>query len=110
MSKRATVVNIHETSAYDVYVGRAGHGHDGYYGNPCIRNAKCPVCRGVHSTPGGTVDCFEEYARERIASDPEYKQRVAALHGKVLGCFCKPGHRCHGQVLAQLAAELNEEH
>lgn len=109
MNKRATVVNIRETSKYDVYVGRQGNGHDGYYGNPIRRFMKCPVCRGSHSKPGGTVSCFEELARDRLKVDVEYRARVKALHGKVLGCFCKPGHRCHGQVLAQLAAELNGE-
>lgn len=28
-----TVVNI-KTDSYDVYIGRAGHGHSGYFGNP----------------------------------------------------------------------------
>lgn len=103
-SNPTVVVNLrHEP--YDVYIGRSGHGFDGYFGNPVRRDEPCPVCGGVHRTAGTTIDCFEVYARRRIEADPEYRARVVALWGKKLGCFCKP-QRCHGDVLRQIAHEL----
>lgn len=33
MTNKTTVVNI-RTHEYDAYIGREGHGHDGYFGNP----------------------------------------------------------------------------
>jgi len=107
------IVNIRRTSDYNVYVGRAGHGHDGYFGNPIRVGKQCPVCGGVHRKGGGTLYCFEQYARQRMQEDPEYRRRVKGLKGKVLGCFCAGEApltsaeplRCHGQVLAALAEE-----
>ena len=102
------VVNLRR-EPYDVYIGRAGHGLCGYFGNPIHRDERCLECGETHRTKGTTVDCFEVYARRRIDSDPHYRARVASLWGKRLGCFCKPVSRCHGDVLRQLAHELHEE-
>lgn len=87
MSK-TTVVNIHRDEPYDVYVGRAGKGQDGYFGSPCVS--------GSRST---NIRAFESYFRARIARDPEYKARVLALRGQRLGCFCAP-QICHAHVIA----------
>lgn len=99
------VVNLRR-EPHEVYIGRAGHGHDGYFGNPVQLGVGCPVCSDVHLSGGTTLDCFEVYARERLERDPEYRRRVAGLWGKVLGCFCKPQF-CHGDVLRELAYELH---
>lgn len=100
------VVNLRH-SAYDVYIGRAGHGQDGYFGNPIRTNEHCFICLCSHSEKGATLDCFERYARARMIVDEEYREKVKALYGKTLGCFCGPAAPCHGQTLAKLAAELN---
>lgn len=83
-----TVVNIHY-DAYDVYIGRAGHGFDGYFGNP-------------YSAASRTVNIqfFESYFYGRVEKDPLFRARVLALKGKRLGCFCKP-KACHGEVIAE---------
>lgn len=101
------VINIRraQISGY-VYIGRAGHGQDGYFGNPIRVGEHCPVCKDVHFAGGGTLPCFELYARKRLQSDLDYRERVKDLYGKVLGCFCKP-RPCHGDVLEKLAEELN---
>ena len=85
-----TVVNI-RLSEYDVYIGRAGHGHDGYFGNPFS---------GVRD--GGrerAVSLYREYFLKRLLSDPEFARRTMELKGKRLGCFCAP-KLCHGNVIA----------
>lgn len=90
----------------DIYVGRSSHRHqngavlvrDGYFGNP--------FRTGRDGGRTAAVEKFEIYARARIASDPEWRERVKALHGKRLFCFCAP-LPCHADVLERLAAELN---
>jgi hypothetical protein len=48
---------------------------------------------------------FEVYARERVATDPEFRKAVRNLHGRTLLCCCAP-LACHGGVLSRLADEL----
>lgn len=91
------VVNLRK-EPYDVYIGRAGKGKDGYFGNPCAIGKKCPVCGEIHKTGGSTLDCFKRYFYSRILTDSEFSKRVGQLRGKTLGCFCKP-NRCHGDVI-----------
>lgn len=93
-----TVVNLRR-DLYDVYIGRAGRGLSGYFGNPIKRGHVCGVCDEIHYGPGRTLPCFERYFLARLEQDPEFKEQVLALKDKVLGCFCKPGP-CHGDVIA----------
>lgn len=86
-----TVVNLKESS-YDVYIGRAGKGQDGYFGNPfrlIIERHRLAV-----------LEQYKAYFYERINTDPEFKRRILELKGKRLGCFCKP-KACHGDVIAE---------
>ena len=93
-----TVVNI-RLDAYDVYIGRAGRGEDGYFGNP--------FWLGREEARGATIARFKEYFLERVEKDAVFRARVLALRGKKLGCFCKgragPGINvpCHGDVIAE---------
>ena len=107
ISVTTRVVNIKVTPVFDVYVGRRGHGHDGYFGNPVIRGQHCQLCGTTHWDDGSTLPCFERWARRRVSADPTWRTKVASLRGKVLGCFCAPGP-CHGDVLARLAEEWSE--
>lgn len=100
------VVNIKRGQAYTVYIGRAGHGLDGYFGNPVRRGHQCPVCGAVHHDRLATIDCFELYARRRLVEDATYCRKVRALRGERLGCFCAP-QACHGDVLVKLCCELH---
>lgn len=99
------VVNLFKDT-YDTYIGRAGKGQDGYFGNPCVVGKLCPICNSIHQEAGATLSCFELYARLRILSDPIFRSRVKALKGQKLGCFCKP-KPCHGDIYVILAEELN---
>lgn len=84
-----TVVNLRQ-AAFDVYIGRAGRGFDGYFGNPYRRDA--------HGDDA--IRLFETaYFLPRLATDPEFRRRVLELRGKRLGCFCKP-RPCHCDVIA----------
>jgi hypothetical protein len=86
---KTTVVNIRR-SEYDVYIGRAGRGHDGYFGNP------------YNIMTGGrkqAIEMYRAYFLRRLKTDPEFAIRVEDLRGKRLGCFCAP-QSCHGDIIA----------
>lgn len=85
---KTTAVNLRR-EAFDVYIGRAGKGQDGYFGNPFT----------VQEHGAAALPKFIEYFHKRIETDPEFHLRVLGLHGKRLGCFCKP-RDCHGDVIA----------
>ena len=91
MGTKTLVVNIYK-EPFDVYIGRAGRGHDGYFGNPFRLNSEAER-RDV-------IEKYRTYFLERIERDPEFKERILALRGKRLGCFCKP-KACHGDVIAE---------
>lgn len=86
-------VNL-RTEAFDVYIGRPGHGHSGYFGNPYH----------VREHGAEALGKFREYFYARLEADAEFRARVRGLRvrglrGKRLGCFCKPGP-CHGDIIA----------
>ncbi|GAB6120034.1 DUF4326 domain-containing protein [Dysgonomonas termitidis] len=95
--KKTTVVNIRQNE-YDVYIGRAGKGQDGYFGNPFPLEDK--------SARGSTLEKYKEYFHKRIQADPQFREKVHALKGKRLGCFCKP-HPCHGDIIAGYLESLS---
>ena len=68
------MVNIRK-EAYDVYIGRAGKGQDGYFGNPF--RLKQDMDRG------GTLAGFREYFYRRLANDAEYRRRVHELQERL---------------------------
>lgn len=107
--RRTEVFNIRTepfaASVRDVYVGRAGHGQTGYYGNPVQIGRPCPECRGVHATGDSTLPCYRRHLERRLGADRLFRRRVAQLCGKRLYCFCKP-RPCHGDVLAEWAERL----
>lgn len=86
-----TVINIHSGARYDQYIGRAGRGYDGYFGNPFRLQPGEPR--------GATLARYRVYFLNRVETDPEFRRRVLALRGKVLGCFCHP-NPCHGHIIA----------
>lgn len=88
-----TVVNLFKNK-YDVYIGRAGKGQDGYFGNPF------PLKPG-----GATIERYKEYFGNKIDNDPIFKARILELKGKTLGCFCKP-NSCHGDIIAEYLNNL----
>lgn len=75
-----------------VYIGRPGR-----WGNPYPINEKCD-----RST------CIEKY-REYFERKPNLREKLDALQGKVLGCFCHP-EPCHGHELLKHLEGLDHEH
>lgn len=107
--KEARAVNI-RYEEYDIYCGRAGRGHDGFYGNPVRIGYPCPVCSETHSTAGATLPCYRTDLARRIATEEGFIDRMMKeLPGKRLGCFCvrKDGSgECHAVFLAAFVNSL----
>lgn len=88
---KTTVANLHvieQLGPYDVYIGRAGKGFKGYFGNPF--------------TTGNRETIFykyKEYFYTRIEKDAGFKAEIEKLRGKRLVCFCAP-KMCHGDIIA----------
>lgn len=82
------VVNIRDAE-FDVYIGRAGHGLGGYFGNPFSDGSRAE-----------NIGRFYTYFHYRLTTDPAFKEAVEALRSKRLGCFCAP-KACHGDIIAQ---------
>lgn len=92
----AVVVNVYRDD-YDVYIGRAGKGQSGYFGNPFHNGNRSE-----------NIEAFRKYFYERLKTDPEFNRRVRGLRGKRLACFCKPKNACHGDVIAEYLNNLPE--
>jgi hypothetical protein len=88
---KTLVVNLYK-EPFDVYIGRAGRGHEGYFGNPFRLKSEAERADAIGK--------YRRYFLERIERDPEFKGRILDLRGKRLGCFCKP-KLCHGDVIAE---------
>jgi hypothetical protein len=98
MANETRVVNLRKEK-YDVYMGRAGKGQDGYFGNPHPVGGLCVLCKTTHDRKT-SVEAFNRDFWERLRDDPEYKRRILELKGKALGCFCAP-QACHCDVIAE---------
>lgn len=87
------VVNL-KKEPYDVYIGRAGRGQDGYFGNPYRLMGDTDAEREA------SLRSYTSWFYSKLASDSTFKKRIEALKGKTLGCFCKP-KACHGDVIVE---------
>ena len=96
---QTVVVNI-KKEPFDVYIGRAGRGEDGYFGNPFR------IGNGMGRDDA--VNAYRKYFADRIEKDSEFKRRVLALKAKRLGCFCKP-NACHGDVIADWLNKMEQK-
>ena len=94
--QKTTIVNI-RYSKYDVYIGRAGKGQSGDFGNPY---------NGPNRNKN--IEDFRIYFLKRIKEDPEFKRKVLKLKGKILGCFCKE-KACHGDIIADYLNNLETD-
>jgi len=104
------VVNIRcaprgwERNARYAYIGRAGRGMGGHWGNPVAKDRLCGECGETHHSGGSTLGCYERWLQRRLAQEPTY---LEPLRGKILVCFCKPGP-CHGDVIERYLERSKE--
>jgi len=82
------VVNIRHGEPYDVYIGRGSP-----FGNP--------FKIGKDADRDAVVESYRHYFLTKLHLDADFTQKVIALRGKRLGCYCAP-ERCHGEVIAEL--------
>jgi hypothetical protein len=95
------VVNkrTHSRTANDVYIGRGSE-----WGNPFII--------GKDGSRSDVIAEYRDYMEDMLHDDKEKVQRLLALNGKTLVCYCKP-QACHGDVLVRLIRiikRLNNSH
>ncbi|MFR1289525.1 MAG: DUF4326 domain-containing protein [Alistipes finegoldii] len=98
--KRTEVVNI-RYAACDVYIDRAGRGEDGYFGNPF--RLLPGMSRGATLIPLPQL-----FLRTPAYRSSKFRQRIHALKGKRLGCFCKP-YPCHRDIIKEYIGTLDDE-
>lgn len=91
-----------------VYIGRAGKGLPGHWGNPIEIGKPCPEC-GIAHDRNATLQCYEHWMRRRILSEQDLREKLLALDGMTLVCFCSP-KPCHGHVLSRLVEEIKSAH
>lgn len=98
---RVVNMKLDTSTMVDVVIGRPT-----MFGNPIRVRKPCCEC-GVRHGPGETLECYREWLWRKLKRDKAFAREVRKLHGKVLGCWCKP-NPCHGDVLARAAAYLNK--
>lgn len=54
------------------------------------------------------LESYECYIREKLENDPRLLNKLLALDGKTLGCWCAP-KQCHGDVLVRLVKEYKSK-
>lgn len=111
MTTNRTRVGHCKRDETDVYAGRGPDGRDmteadpgerGWLGNPF------PV--EDHDSRAACIEAFKATFVARLKTDPEYREAVADLAGKRLGCWCQTladdGPPCHAEVIAEWAERL----
>lgn len=90
------VVNRHHTEDFDVYVGRPSE-----WGNP-YSHFKTGYT-SVVPTREQAIQEYRGWLKRRINSEPDMIDKLAALYGKRLACWCAP-QPCHAEILVRAAA------
>lgn len=88
-----TVVNKYK-SEYDVYIGRGSP-----LGNPYSHLPETKAIYRVESREMA-IEFYRNYLWRQISSGNITIEMLKSLHGKRLGCFCKP-QSCHGDIIAK---------
>lgn len=58
----------------------------------------------------GRDECLRLYRNwldQKINDEPGFKDKLLSLKGKRLGCWCKPGEACHGQIIIEKINNLS---
>lgn len=101
----ASVVHCRH-APYDLYIGRGRDprsGELGEWGNPFShRPSRVPGVIVVASVEEA-ISRYRRWLWDELRAERLPLAQLAALDGKVLGCWCAPGP-CHGEVLAAAAS------
>jgi hypothetical protein len=101
-----------QRSPYEVYIGRGkdpftGERPEDDWGNRFShRDSKFEIVRV--ETAEEAVACYRDELWEKIQSGEQSLERLAALAGKTLGCYCKPAC-CHGDTLSKASVWAVQE-
>jgi hypothetical protein len=96
---KTVVVNL-QNEPYEVYIGRDENDEPTGFGNP--------FKIGESGSRDNVLDMYTHYFIGRLRADSVFKQKIEALRGKKLGCYCKP-KSCHGDVIADYLNSLPDE-
>lgn len=91
---KTTVVNLRDTKDYDYRIDRRTA-----FGNP--------FKIGVDGT---REDCIDQYRRvflNRMKFNPKFRQKILAMKGKRLACWCAP-LPCHGDVIVEYLDRIED--
>jgi hypothetical protein len=94
-----------QRDAYDIYIGRGRcprTGRPGKWGNPFSHRQSRVAGVIVVGSIDEAIEPYRLHLWEEIRLGRLPLARLAALHGKRLGCWCAP-RRCHGEVLEAAA-------
>jgi hypothetical protein len=94
------------TAPYDRYVGRGRDprsGRPGEWGNPYSHRPSRIKGVIVVATVAEAIRLHERWLWEQLRSGRIPLERMAALDGETLGCWCRQPGPCHGHTLARAA-------
>jgi hypothetical protein len=60
---------------------------------------------GKHGDHARVVELYRQHVKSLLGESSEARELFAALRGKNLGCWCKPGP-CHGDVLVEMLQDV----
>lgn len=95
------LVNLRQTKRFDAKIDRTTT-----FGNP-HPIGYCYICNRLHDR----TDCILEYKKyfyNRILTDKIFRDKVLALKGLVLACWCHP-LECHGKVIIEYLENTHEK-
>lgn len=81
---------------YDVYIGRPSKWQN------IFSHKKDSAAEYLVSSREESLELFEAWLMEHPDAE-QLRRDIGELKGKVLGCWCAPKHRCHGEILMKLA-------
>jgi len=99
------IINIKSGDKFDTYIGRAGRGNDGYYGNP-HNIGYCELCHRIHDREDSLRE-YKIYFDKKIKEDDAFQTGIKLLKDRTLGCFCKP-ENCHGDIIKEYLDNLDK--
>lgn len=80
-----------QKESYDVLIDRTTP-----FGNPWSHKDST-LAQFKVATRREAMDAF----REHLKANVELQEKIKPLKGKTLGCWCKPGNSCHGDIIAE---------